>query len=50
MEYNIRNIFIKDHAGNKKGIPDLFLFKKALYKIKASGKHLIFNKFWESST
>ena len=37
----------KSHAESKAGrvVLDLF-FKKALYKVKASGQHLIFNILW----
>ena len=48
IEYNVRNIFFKNHAKNKAGrlFPDLFLFfEKALDEAKASGLHLSFNKF-----
>ena len=48
MEYNVRNIFFKNHAKNKAGkfLPDLILFyQKALYEVKASGQHLSFNGY-----
>ena len=36
MEYNIRNIFFKDHAGNEKGIPDrLFRERRAIARARA---------------
>ena len=40
IEFNVRNIYFKNHAKNKVGrlVPDLFLlFKKALYKVNPSG-------------
>ena len=39
--------FFKNHAENEAGklVPDLFIFKKASYKVKASGQHLCFNIF-----
>ena len=43
MEYNKRNIALKNHAENEaeRIVPDLFLFlKKALYEVKASGSFL----------
>ena len=46
-EYNMRNVFFKNHAENEAGrlLPDLFFFfflffKKALYEVKASGLKL----------
>ena len=48
-EYNVENIFVKNHAENKAWllIPDLFFFfKKALYKVIAFGEHLSINMFW----
>ena len=48
IEYNMRNIFFKNHAENEAGklIPDLFLsFRKTLYEVKASGLQLSFNNF-----
>ena len=47
--YNVRNVFLQNHAENKAGrlVTNLFLFYgKALYKIKTSGQHLNFNIFW----
>ena len=44
-----RNALLKNHGENERErlVPDLFLFfKKALYKIKASGHHFSFNIFW----
>ena len=40
--------FFKNHAENKIGrlVPDLFFFKKAFHKVKATGQHLNFNVFW----
>ena len=40
--------FSKNHAENvaEELVPDLLLFRKALYQIKASGQHLSFNIFW----
>ena len=43
----------KNHGENKAEslVPELFLFfKKALYKVKASGHHFSFNIFWYTST
>ena len=40
IEYNMRNIFLKNHAANEVGIlvPDLFLFfKNTSHEVKASG-------------
>ena len=39
IKWSVRNIFCKNHAENETGrlVPDLFLLKKALYKVKASG-------------
>ena len=48
IEYNKINIFFKNHAENEAGrlVPDHFLFfKKALYKVKASGLQIGFNIF-----
>ena len=48
IEYNKRNIFLRNHAENVVGrlVPDLFLFlKKSLNEIKASGLQLSFNTF-----
>ena len=48
IEYNKRNIFIKNHAQNEAGglVPDLFLcFKKVLYEVKESVLQLSFNIF-----
>ena len=48
IEYNKRHFFFKNHAENKAGrlVPDLFLFfKKALYKVNASGLQLEFTIF-----
>ena len=48
IEYNLRNICLQINAGNKAGrlVPDIFMFlRKALYKVKASIQHLIFNIF-----
>ena len=45
----MRNAFVRKHTKNEVGRlgPDLFLFfKKALYKVKASGPHLSFNILW----
>ena len=53
IEYNGEMIFLKNHAENEAGrlVPDLFLFfKKALYKLKASGQPLNFNMYWKIST
>ena len=41
--------FFKNHAENEAGrrLTDLFFnFKKALYKLKASGQHISLNIFW----
>ena len=48
IEYNKRNIFFQNHAGNaaEKLVPDLFLFfKKALFDVKTSDLQLTFNVF-----
>ena len=47
IEYNNRNIFLKNHAEEAgRIVPDLFLFFiKALYEVKASGLQLSFNHF-----
>ena len=45
--------FSKNHAeyDTKALVTDLFcFFTKALYKVKASARHLNFNIFWETST
>ena len=44
IKYNVTNIFLKTHAENEVRtlVPNLLLFiEKALYKVKASGQHLI---------
>ena len=49
MKYSMRNNFPQNHSENEiaRLVSDLFLFfKKALYKVKASGNHLNFNVFW----
>ena len=49
IEYNMRNIFLQNHAENEawKPVPDLFLiFKNASYEVKASGHYFSFNIFW----
>ena len=40
-------LFFKNHAENEAGrlVPDLLLFKRALYEVKACGLHLCFNIF-----
>ena len=48
IEYNKRNIFLKNYAENEAGrlVPDLYLyFKKALYEVKARELQLSFNYF-----
>ena len=47
IEYNNRNIFLKNHAEEAgRIVPDFFLFFiKALYEVKASGLQLSFNHF-----
>ena len=47
MEYNKRNFFFENHPENEteRLVPDLLLFKKALYEVKASGIQLSFNMF-----
>ena len=48
IEYNKRNIFLKNHAGIEAGrlAPDVLLFfKKSLFKVKASGLQLGFTIF-----
>ena len=45
-------MLFRNHAENEEGrlVSDFSLFvKKALYKVKASGHHLSFNLFWETS-
>ena len=45
IEYNKRNIFLKNHAENE-AVPDLPLFfKKVLYRMKASVLQLSLNIF-----
>ena len=49
LEYNMRNIFFKNHEENEAGrlVLDLLLLsKKALYEVKASCQYLNFNIFW----
>ena len=49
IKYNVRNIFFKNDAENDAGRLDLDLFlfaNEGFYKVKASGRHLIFNIFW----
>ena len=48
LEYNVKNIFFKNHAKNKVGrlvselsLSCFFLKKKTSYEIKASGLHLL---------
>ena len=43
MEYNKRNFFFENHAENEteRLVPDLLLFKKALYEVKASALSLV---------
>ena len=53
VEYNNRNIFLKNHAENKawRIVSDLFLFfKTALYEVKANELQLSFNIFREPLT
>ena len=48
IEYKKSDIFFKNHKENEAGTPvtDLFLFfKKALYKVKASGLQIGFTIF-----
>ena len=47
IEYNMTIFYIKNHAENdtRRLVPDLFLKKKALYELNASGQHLSFNIF-----
>ena len=43
IEFNNRNIFLKNHVENEAGrlVPDFFLqFKKALFEVKARGLQL----------
>ena len=52
-EYNVINNFLQNHEENEAGRLAVDLFpscKKALYKVKASGYHLSFNKFCSSKT
>ena len=49
IEYSKINTFSsKNHEENEAGrlVPDIFLFKKTLYEVKASDLHLSFNMFW----
>ena len=50
IKHNARNIILQKIKQKKEAgrlVSDLFLlFKKALYKVKASGKHLKFNIIW----
>ena len=43
MEYNKRNFFFENHPENEteRLVPDLLLFKKALYEVKASALSLV---------
>ena len=47
IEYNVRNIFFKNHVENETGrlVPDFFLIFRNLF-IDAKGLHLSFNVFW----
>ena len=47
IDNNKRNSFFKNQAENETGklVPDLLVFKKALYEVKASGLQLSFNMF-----
>ena len=48
IEYRKRNVFFKSYAENEAGelVPVRFsFFKKALYKVKASGRQLDFTIF-----
>ena len=48
IKYSVENIFLKNYAENEvwRFILDLFsVFKKVLYKVKASVQHLSFNIF-----
>ena len=48
-DYNIASkiFFFKNPAENEIGrLFAIFVFKKALYNIKASGQHLSFHMFW----
>ena len=48
IEYSKINTFSsKNHEENEAGrpVPDIFLFKKTLYEVKASDLHLSFNMF-----
>ena len=52
-EYNVINNFVQNHEENEAGRLAVDLFpscKIALYKVKASGYHLSFNKFCWSKT
>ena len=50
IKYSMRYIFIQNSCrkwARETSSPPLFLFfKKALYKVKASGQHLSFKIFW----
>ena len=45
LEQKVRNLFLQNHVENKERrlVPDLFVFKKALGTVKASGQHPSFN-------
>ena len=50
IEYSVSNIFLQKQCrkgGKETSSRPLFsFFKNSLYKVKASGQHLSFNKFW----
>ena len=49
IEYNKVNVFFENHAENEAGRL-VFVLKKALYEVKASGLQLRFNIIWQPST
>ena len=47
IEYKMKTIFSRKpfrKLGREKSSRTLFIFKKALYKVKETGQHLCFNK------
>ena len=53
IKYNMRNICLQKSSKIEAGklVPEPFsFFKKALYKVKTSGKYLNFNIFWQTTT
>ena len=48
IEYNVRNILLRKSCRKEAGtlVSELFCFKKTSCKVKTSGQHLTFNKYW----